>query len=97
LAAADVHLISLKADFAGYVLPSKLYGCLSSKRPILFVGPKCSDIHLLCDEDPTLLYRQVDNDDAGAFALALEDLADRRRRADDRERNVTSAAGAEQA
>jgi hypothetical protein len=78
LAAADVHLISLKANFAGYVLPSKLYGCLSSKRPILFVGPKCSDIHLLCDEDKTLLYRQVENDDAEAFALALEDLADRR-------------------
>lgn len=75
LAAADVHLISLKSKFSGYVLPSKLYGCLSSKRPILFVGPKSSDIHLLCSEDPTLLYRQVDNGDAEGFALALEDLA----------------------
>jgi len=97
LAAADVHLISLKANFAGYVLPSKLYGCLSSKSPILFVGPKSSDVHLLCDEDPTLLYRQVNNDDVEAFALALEDLADHRRRTDDRERKLTSAADTERA
>ncbi len=91
LVAADVHLISLKANFAGYVLPSKLYGCLSSKRPILFVGPKSSDIHLLCSEDPTLLYRHVDNDEAEAFALALEDLADLGCRVDDRE-SATSMA-----
>lgn len=83
LAAADVHLISLKANFAGYVLPSKLYGCLSSKRPILFVGPRSSDIHLLCSEDPTLLYRQVDNDDVEAFAKALDDLAELGRQSGD--------------
>lgn len=96
LAAADVHLITLKPDFAGYVLPSKIYGCLLSKRPILFVGPKSSDVHLLCEEDPTLLYRHVDNGDAGAFAAALDELADLGCRADGERKIAASAANTEQ-
>lgn len=39
LAAADVHLVTLKPAFAGLVYPSKLAGVLAAARPVLFVGP----------------------------------------------------------
>jgi len=72
LAVADAHLISLRTNFAGLVLPSKIYGCLNSKRPILFVGPRSSDVHSLCVETQHPEYAQVEPGDAAGFALALE-------------------------
>ena len=39
LAAADVHLISLRSAFAGISGPGKLYGIMAAGRPALFVGP----------------------------------------------------------
>jgi hypothetical protein len=74
LAAADVHLITLRPEFAGIVLPSKVYSCISSRRPVLFVGPKSSDVHLLC-LDSGVPYEQVDPGDAVGFADSLERLA----------------------
>jgi hypothetical protein len=77
LAAADAHLISLKPGFSGYVLPSKIYGCLSSRRPIVFVGPRSSDVHLLSNEGSLRqLYKQVEVGDVEGFSGALEQLAD---------------------
>jgi hypothetical protein len=75
LAAADVHLVTLKAAFSGYVLPSKIYGCLKSRRPILYVGPKSSDVHLLCSQQTAVPYEQVDIGDVVGFALALARLS----------------------
>jgi len=39
LGAADVHLITLRAPFAGIAVPGKLYGIMAAGRPALFVGP----------------------------------------------------------
>lgn len=39
LAAADVHLVTLRAGFERLVYPSKLAGILASGRPAVFVGP----------------------------------------------------------
>jgi glycosyltransferase involved in cell wall biosynthesis len=39
LSVAHVHLISLRGEFVGVSVPSKLYGAMASSRPILFVGP----------------------------------------------------------
>lgn len=75
LAAADAHLITLRPRFSGLVLPSKIYACLSSGRPILFVGPKSSDVHLLCTRAENILYEQVEPGDFEAFSAALERLA----------------------
>ena len=52
LLAADAHLVTLKAPFWGYVIPSKIYGCIASGRPVLYVGPQESDIHTLIGNDP---------------------------------------------
>lgn len=73
LAAADAHLIALRREFAGIVFPSKVYGCILSGRPILFVGPESSDVHLLCRDTMQLYVRIVPGDVAG-FADALERL-----------------------
>lgn len=74
LAAADVHLITLRSEFSGLVLPSKIYACLSSRRPILFVGPKTSDVHFLCSQSGEA-YEQVEPGDVFGFELALDRLS----------------------
>jgi len=74
LAAADAHLITLRSEFAGIVFPSKVYACIFSGRPIIFVGPKSSDVHLLCSQ-AQLHYIQVTPGDVRGFAQALEELS----------------------
>ncbi len=39
LSVADVHLISMRAEMTGIVVPGKLYGIMAAGRPALFVGP----------------------------------------------------------
>ena len=43
-----MYSLTLRPEFMGFVLPSKIYGCIASRRPILFVGPQGSDVHWLC-------------------------------------------------
>jgi glycosyltransferase involved in cell wall biosynthesis len=38
LGAADIHLVSLRPDWTGLVLPSKFFGSLAMGRPVLFAG-----------------------------------------------------------
>lgn len=38
LAAADVHLVSLRPNWTGTVVPSKFFGALAIGRPVLFAG-----------------------------------------------------------
>jgi hypothetical protein len=77
LLAADVHLICLRDRFVGYVLPSKVYACIESGRPILFVGNDRSDVHELCAAASAarrLTYRRVAVGDHSGVAAALEEL-----------------------
>ncbi|HSK77908.1 MAG TPA: hypothetical protein VLQ45_15765 [Thermoanaerobaculia bacterium] len=77
LVAPHAHLITLRDEFVGYVLPSKVYGCIASGRQVLFVGSPRSDVHLLCAQDlPAERYRRVDVGDAAGLARALEEIAD---------------------
>lgn len=50
LCRADIHLITLKTSFWGYVMPSKVYACLQSDRSILYIGPPESDVFSLCSD-----------------------------------------------
>ena len=75
LAAADLHLISLRSRFAGIVLPSKVYACIASRRPILFVGPESSDVHQLCMEAVPASYARVEPNDIDGFTAALQRFA----------------------
>jgi glycosyltransferase involved in cell wall biosynthesis len=44
LSAADVHVVTLRADFEGLLVPSKFVGALASGRPLLYVGPRDGEI-----------------------------------------------------
>jgi hypothetical protein len=76
LVTADAHLITLRDGFAGFVLPSKVYGCIESGRDIVFVGPRTSDVHLLCSQNLTSgRYFHCDVADVDALYAALEVMA----------------------
>lgn len=79
LVTPDAHLITLRDEFVGYVLPSKVHGCVRSGRRVLFIGSERSDVHLLCAEGlPSDRYRRVDVGDAVGVARALDEIAEKR-------------------
>ena len=58
------------------MLPSKVYGCVASGRPVLFVGSDASDVDLLCRERLSAdRYARVAVGDAAGVAAALARLA----------------------
>lgn len=77
LRAADAHLVLLGAAYWGFVLPSKIYACLESERPVLYVGPPESDVALLLRERPGPGHAQAAPGDPDACFNALETLAGR--------------------
>jgi glycosyltransferase involved in cell wall biosynthesis len=44
LEAADIHALSLQPAWGGLVVPSKFFGSLAVGRPVLYAGPRGSDI-----------------------------------------------------
>ena len=73
LSVADAHLVTMRAEMTGIVVPGKLYGAMASARPVLFVGPARSEsadtIRAAgCGE-------QVELGDADALVRAIERLA----------------------
>ena len=40
LSIADAHLITMRREMTGIVVPGKLYGAMASARPTVFVGPE---------------------------------------------------------
>ncbi len=77
LRAPDAHLVTLKDAFVGFVMPSKIYACIESGKPVLFVGSADSDVDLLARAAGPDSYWRVASGDAAGFAAALERLADR--------------------
>ena len=44
LAAADVHIVSLRPEFEGLIVPSKFYGIAAAGRPTVFIGDPDGEI-----------------------------------------------------
>ena len=44
LNAADIHLLSLRPEWAGVVVPSKFFGSLAVGKPVIYAGPELSSI-----------------------------------------------------
>ena len=44
LASADVHLVSLRPEWDGTMVPSKLQGVFAAGRPVIFIGSEESSI-----------------------------------------------------
>ena len=50
LSLPDVHLVSLRAEMEGLIMPSKIYGILAAGRPTLFLGAADGSIQRIVDE-----------------------------------------------
>lgn len=79
LSAGDVHLISLREDMTGLIVPSKFYGIMAASRAAIFVGSPSSEIGRVIHECGCgLVIRPGDGE---GLARAIEDLATDRARA----------------
>jgi glycosyltransferase involved in cell wall biosynthesis/peroxiredoxin len=74
LTVADVHLITLRPEMSGIVVPGKLYGAMASGRPTLFLGPDhCESADTVRQAECGLTLRPGD---AAGLVEALGRLAD---------------------
>ena len=72
---ADLHRVTLRDVFVGYVLPSKIHACIESGKRILFVGSQESDVHLLASRAlASNRYYRVDTGDVDGLVNALHAL-----------------------
>jgi glycosyltransferase involved in cell wall biosynthesis len=81
LSLADAHLISMRSEMAGIVVPGKLYGVMASGRPAVFVGPAhCETADTIRQADCGLTVRLGDADGLveALTALAADPEAARR-------------------
>jgi hypothetical protein len=75
LVSIDVHLITLRDAFVGYVLPSKIHACIESGKRILFIGSEASDVHLLANTAlPADRYYRVDVGDVETLVSVLHSI-----------------------
>ena len=50
LSAADIHIVTLRSEWTGAVVPSKFFGSLAIGRPVLFIGSASSAIAKCIEE-----------------------------------------------
>ena len=86
LSAADIHLVTLRADMEGLSVPSKLYGIMAVGRPVVFIGPKGSEVAAVVEEAGCGLV--LGPAESAKAALAILDLA-----RDHERRELLGAAG----
>ena len=72
LCAADIHLVTLKNGFEGLMVPSKFYGAMSAGKPVLFVGPRTSEVALAIQDSCAGIV--VEPGDAHSLKRALADV-----------------------
>jgi glycosyltransferase involved in cell wall biosynthesis len=97
LTLADVHLLTLRGDMAGLVVPVKLYGIMAAGRPVVMVGPRGSESGRTIEEAG--IGHVIDPDEEGPAAgerlvetlRALRDDPAERRRMGDRAREAFRA------
>ena len=74
LSAADVHLVSLRPELEGLIVPSKFYGITAVGRPAIFIGDTDGEIaRLIARYDCGVT---VAPGDGAALAGAVHDLAE---------------------
>lgn len=72
LSAPDAHLISLRPEVEGYVVPSKFYGIAAAGRPSLFVGSTTGEIAQIVNESRCGVV--VQTGDVERLAAAINNL-----------------------
>lgn len=78
LSAADVHIVTLKPELEGLIVPSKFYGIAAAGRPVLFIGDLGGEIDRLTKHHTCGL--SVANGDGSALAEAVQAMARDRQR-----------------
>ena len=73
LAAADVHIITVKRGLEGVVVPSKMYGILAAGKPIVAVAPRECDVVSLGEAKG--FSAACDPGDPGAFSRLVRHLS----------------------
>jgi colanic acid biosynthesis glycosyl transferase WcaI len=73
LSAADVHLVSLRPELEGLILPSKFYGIAAAGRPTLFVGDEAGEVSRMLAQHAS--GRSLSVGDAHGLAQAILELA----------------------
>jgi glycosyltransferase involved in cell wall biosynthesis len=74
LAAGDVHLVSLRPELEGLIVPSKLYGILAVGRPVVFIGDPAGELAELIAT--TEVGISVSSGDSAGLCRALRALRD---------------------
>jgi glycosyltransferase involved in cell wall biosynthesis len=72
LCAADIHLVTLKNGFEGLMVPSKFYGAMSAGKPVLFIGPRTSEVALAIQDSCAGVV--VEPGDADSLKRALAEV-----------------------
>lgn len=66
----DIHLVSLNDRATGLSVPSKFYGSLATARPVIFLGPKGSEVAQIIDDFGC--GSVIDPDNINALSLAIQ-------------------------
>jgi len=73
LSAADAHLVSLRPDLEGLIVPSKFYAACAAGRPTIFIGSRDGEIaQLICRHK---CGRVIEVGDGAGLARAVLELA----------------------
>ena len=73
LGAAEIHLVSLRPELEGLMVPSKFYGIAAAARPAIFIGSTNGEIARLIEE--TKCGITVKSGDSEALLAGILDLA----------------------
>jgi glycosyltransferase involved in cell wall biosynthesis len=89
LSAADVHLVQLRPELEGLIVPSKLYGIAAAGRPTIFIGDRDGEIaRVIQRNDVGYVTAQGDGAGLATLVLALACDPERCRRIGARARRV---------
>lgn len=69
LTCGDIHLVSLRQNWTGIVVPSKFFGCLASGRPVIFAGEADASLSQWIDQYQVGWKLRTDTVDSVASAL----------------------------
>ena len=72
LADADVHVVSLRPELEGLVVPSKFYGALAAGRPVIFLGARDGELARIVDEHRCGVV--VEQGDVDALVRAIQSM-----------------------
>lgn len=90
LAAADVHIVTVRHGIEGLVVPSKLYPILAAGRPVLAVAPQSSDVAGIIRRSGCGLV--ADPDRPAEVAEALAQMSSDRKMLEEMGRNARAVA-----